>query len=37
VAAVLSIVRKPAFSYDDPTRGSIWFDDFSITEEKGQQ
>ena len=37
LAAVLSIVRKPAFSYDDPTRGSIWFDDFSITEEKGQQ
>ncbi|HUK90469.1 MAG TPA: carbohydrate binding domain-containing protein, partial [Blastocatellia bacterium] len=37
LAAVLSIVRKPAFSYDDPTHGTIWFDDFSITEEKGQQ
>ncbi|HEY6329009.1 MAG TPA: carbohydrate binding domain-containing protein [Blastocatellia bacterium] len=31
LAAVLSIVREPAFSYDDPTSGTVWFDDFSIT------
>jgi tetratricopeptide (TPR) repeat protein len=28
----VSIKRKPKFSYDEPTRGTIWFDDFSITE-----
>ncbi|QQS47630.1 MAG: hypothetical protein IPM66_02950 [Acidobacteriota bacterium] len=28
----VAIVRIPKFSYDDPTRGAIWFDDFSITE-----
>jgi hypothetical protein len=28
----ISIVRIPKFSYDDPTRGTVWFDDFSLTE-----
>jgi hypothetical protein len=28
----LAIVRTPKFSYDDPTRGTIWFDDFALVE-----
>jgi tetratricopeptide (TPR) repeat protein len=28
----ISIVRIPKFSYDDPTKGTIWFDDFALTE-----
>lgn len=28
----VSIKRKPKFSYDEPTRGTIWFDDFSMRE-----
>ena len=32
-AIVVSIKRKPRFSYDDPTRGTVWFDDFSIKEQ----
>jgi len=32
-AVVISIKRKPRFSYDDPTRGAVWFDDFSISEQ----
>lgn len=27
---VLSVKRLPQFSYDEPTRGIVWFDDFSI-------
>jgi tetratricopeptide (TPR) repeat protein len=27
----ITIKRLPKFSYDDPTRGTIWFDDFNIT------
>jgi hypothetical protein len=27
----ITIKRIPKYSYDDPTRGMIWFDDFSIT------
>ena len=30
--ATLAIVRTPKFSYDDPTRGTIWFDDFALVE-----
>lgn len=30
--ATLAIVRTPKFSYDDPTRGVIWFDDFTLIE-----
>lgn len=29
----ISIKRKPRFSYDEPTRGAIWFDDFTIKEQ----
>ena len=31
-AATLAVVRTPKFSYDDPTRGTIWFDDFKLVE-----
>jgi hypothetical protein len=31
-AVTLAIVRIPKFSYDDPTRGTIWFDDFTLVE-----
>jgi hypothetical protein len=31
-AATLAVVRTPKFSYDDPTRGIIWFDDFTLVE-----
>lgn len=34
VAVSVSIKRKPMFSYDEPTRGTLWFDDFSINERK---
>lgn len=27
----ISIKRIPEFSYDEPTRGTVWFDDFRIT------
>ncbi len=29
----ISIKRKPRFSYDEPTRGTVWFDDFSMKEQ----
>lgn len=32
-AVFISIKRKPKFSYDEPTRGAVWFDDFSLKEE----
>jgi tetratricopeptide (TPR) repeat protein len=32
-ALVVSIQRTPKLSYDDPTRGAIWFDDFAIKEQ----
>ena len=28
----VTIVRIPKFSYDEPTRGIVWFDDFALTE-----
>ncbi len=31
-SASLAIVRTPRFSYDEPTRGTIWFDDFTLVE-----
>lgn len=31
-AVIVAIVRIPKFSYDDPTRGTIWFDDFTLIE-----
>jgi len=30
---VIGIKRVPKFSYDDPTRGTVWFDDFVLTEQ----
>jgi len=32
----ISIIRIPKFSYDNPTRGTVWFDDFSLTELDGK-
>jgi tetratricopeptide (TPR) repeat protein len=29
----ISIKRRPKFSYDEPTRGRIYFDDFTLTEQ----
>ena len=31
-AAIVTIRRVPKFSYDNPTRGTIWLDDFTLTE-----
>jgi hypothetical protein len=30
---IVSVKRKPKFSYDEPTRGTIWFDDLTIREQ----
>ncbi|HSO75085.1 MAG TPA: hypothetical protein VLU47_09615, partial [Blastocatellia bacterium] len=30
-AVYVSIKRKPKYSYDEPTKGSVWFDDFKMT------
>jgi hypothetical protein len=32
VGVLVSIKRKPKFSYDEPTRGTVWIDDFSMIE-----
>jgi hypothetical protein len=32
-AVHLSLKRKPRFSYDEPTRGQLWLDDFKMTEQ----
>ena len=32
-AIYISIKRKPKFSYDEPTRGTVWFDDFQLKEQ----
>jgi hypothetical protein len=29
-ALLVSVKRQPTFSYDDPTRGTVWFDDFQV-------
>lgn len=31
-AVYVSITRKPKYSYDEPTKGSVWFDDFTMKE-----
>jgi tetratricopeptide (TPR) repeat protein len=31
-AFYVSIKRKPKYSYDEPTRGTVWFDDFKLVE-----
>jgi tetratricopeptide (TPR) repeat protein len=33
VPLVITIVRRPKFSYDEPTRGTVYFDDFTLTEQ----
>ncbi len=35
-ALVISVKRQPRYSYDEPTRGRIWFDDFVINEVNGK-
>lgn len=30
-AVFVSLKRKPKFSYDEPTRGTVWLDDFSMS------
>lgn len=32
-AVFVSIKRKPKFSYDEPTGGTVWLDDFSVKEQ----
>lgn len=32
----ISVRREPHFTYDQPTRGQIWFDDFSISRAGGK-
>ncbi len=29
-AAYITVRRKPEFDYDDPTRGTVWLDDFTL-------
>jgi hypothetical protein len=36
-ALVVAIRRIPKFSYDNPTKGTIWVDDFSLTEDSKAQ
>lgn len=33
-ALIVSIKQTPRFSYVDPTRGTVWFDDCVLTEQK---
>jgi tetratricopeptide repeat protein len=33
VALVVTVVRRAKFSYDEPTRGTIYFDDFTLVEQ----
>ncbi|MEN3331820.1 MAG: hypothetical protein V7641_1185 [Blastocatellia bacterium] len=32
-AVYVSVKRKPKYAYDDPTRGTVWLDDFTMKEE----
>lgn len=32
-SVLLTVVRIPKFSYDDPTKGIVWFDDFTLVEQ----
>lgn len=36
VAVLITIRRQPKFSYDEPTRGTMYFDDFSLTRQPDQ-
>jgi len=33
-AVYVSIRRKPKYSFDEPTKGSVWFDDFAIKKQQ---
>ncbi len=33
---LLTIKCEPKFNYEDPTRGRVWFDDFTMTEARGK-
>lgn len=33
-AVVVTVKRVPKFSFDQPTRGVVWFDDFLLTDQK---
>lgn len=33
---LISIKRTPQFKFDDPSRGSLWFDDFAVIEAGGK-
>ena len=33
-AVVVTVKRVPKFSFDQPTRGAVWFDDFLLTAQK---
>ncbi|HET8677487.1 MAG TPA: hypothetical protein VFO63_16940, partial [Blastocatellia bacterium] len=35
-SVVIAIKRIPKFSYDEPTKGIVWFDDFTIKEQKSE-
>jgi len=32
-AVVVTVKRVPKFSFDQPTRGAVWFDDFALTDQ----
>jgi len=32
-AVIVTIKQTPQFSYVEPTSGSVWFDDFVLTEQ----
>lgn len=36
-ALVITVKRIPRFSYDDPTRGRLWLDDFALNEQGGNR
>jgi tetratricopeptide (TPR) repeat protein len=36
-AVLVKIKRVPRFSYDDPTKGTVWFDDFTLTEQDARK
>ncbi len=35
-SVLIAIKRIPKFSYDEPTKGIVWFDDFTIKEQKSE-
>jgi hypothetical protein len=34
-AVYISVKRKPKYAYDDPTKGTVWLDDFKMILEAG--